>query len=145
MTLELIYVSKSTERLDTSQLEQLLQCCRQNNTSIGISGLLLYDGQGTFIQLLEGEPQHIDRLFNTICQDPRHTHIHTLSRKTITQRSFSDWRMGFHYFSDTPVSLPDGYSEWLTKPEPNSTDQLNSFALSLLNYFRDTSRTGNTI
>jgi hypothetical protein len=138
MVIELMYVSKSLERLDNQQLEQLLFTCRKNNTLQDITGLLLYDGFGTFIQCLEGEEDKVDALLHTIKQDSRHTHIHILSRQPLTQRNFPDWRMGFHYFSDAPVTLPDGYSNWLTEPAAGDSEQLDNFALSLLSYFRQT-------
>jgi len=49
----LVYVSSATELFSDTQLENLLLRSRQNNSTLGITGMLLYK-DGNFMQCLEG-------------------------------------------------------------------------------------------
>lgn len=93
--IELIYISRANAPLSEQALSNLLRTCRRNNSKLNISGLLLYDGGNTFIQLLEGEDLVVDDLYRKIASDNAHTDVHVLSQSTITTRHFSKWRMGF--------------------------------------------------
>ena len=64
--IELVYVSKAGKRLNQDELEGILSKARKNNTDTDITGLLLYDGYGTFIQVLEGPEPAVENLFEKI-------------------------------------------------------------------------------
>lgn len=140
--IELVYVSRSVQRLDQLQLVELLRQCRKNNQANKVTGLLLYDGFGTFIQALEGEESTVDKLFTVIKQDPRHDHVHMLGHKTIQQRAFSDWRMGFRTLTQALVQQTEGYSDFLSDHQPISAyQQQPGFAFHMLDYFKQRSST----
>jgi len=61
--IELCYVSSANDKYTAKELVPLLQQARSFNESQGISGLLLYDGIGTFIQALEGEETPVKALY----------------------------------------------------------------------------------
>ena len=90
----LIYSSASTRPMQDSDLVELLEHSRQNNAQSGITGMLLYEN-GSFFQVLEGEPDAVDQLFERIRQDPRHTKTVIIIREPIAKRAFGDWTMGF--------------------------------------------------
>ena len=140
MTVELIYVSKATARMQERELETLLSKSRDSNARLDITGLLLYDGFGTFIQVIEGQEIAINSLFQKIERDARHRHIHTLGRHHVTSRSFPDWRMGFRYINDSQKAHLDGYSDILNSSadskKASSLQGITSFAEKLINHFK---------
>ncbi|EIC21424.1 phosphate-starvation-inducible PsiE family protein [Thiorhodovibrio frisius] len=97
--IQLVYISAATAPMSKQDLKDLLQYCRQHNPQIGVTGMLFY-GNGTFLQVLEGEEQVIDELLDTIEQDPRHTGLQVIQRKAITEREYADWSMGFQQVSE---------------------------------------------
>ena len=97
--IQVSYLSRATSPLSAEQLLALLQQCRDNNTSSGITGMLFY-GNGTFLQVVEGDAAAVDRLVDTISRDPRHADIRILGRKTVEQREYADWTMGFERVTD---------------------------------------------
>ena len=67
----LIYASSAVKPFLQSELFELLEICRENNTRLGITGMLLYK-DGNFMQLLEGEETPVRRLYEKIGSDSRH-------------------------------------------------------------------------
>jgi hypothetical protein len=131
------YVSAATDRFTNQQLLSLLKQAHRHNGANNITGLLLYNNAGTFLQVLEGEPEVVDALYNSIMKDPRHKRINKISRKTITERTFPHWKMGFRNITNMDISNIDGYSNFLQ--DSNSSDFLTknaNFSLSLLNHFK---------
>ncbi|AGA92252.1 putative membrane protein [Thioflavicoccus mobilis 8321] len=92
--IQMLYISSATEPMSTEDLLGLLRECRENNAAKGITGMLIY-GNATFLQVLEGEEEVVDDLFENIRRDPRHSNVEILHRKTIERRQYSDWSMGF--------------------------------------------------
>lgn len=97
--IRLLYISSAVKPMNDNELLGLLQECRHSNSKEGITGMLLYCGE-SFIQVLEGEESDLDRLFKIIKKDPRHTNVTILEKKTITERKFANWSMGFKNISD---------------------------------------------
>ncbi|MDP5215537.1 BLUF domain-containing protein [Pseudoalteromonas tunicata] len=135
--IELIYVSKAQSRFSEAELKAMLVQFRKNNKSKGITGLMLYDGYGTFIQVLEGDKQKVQPLYQLISKDPRHTRVNLLGESQIEKRSFPDWKMGFKNLADFPITNLDGYSNFLAQTDRSDyLEQKPSFALELMDYFR---------
>lgn len=135
--IELVYISRAKQHFSEDQLVELLKQARTNNEKLGISGLLLYDNKGTFIQALEGDEEQVDRLFNKISGDERHSRINRISRKSIKVRAFPDWKMGFQLIDQDLMQTFPGYSSYMQQPG-NSLDSNSdsSLAVELLNYFK---------
>jgi len=91
---QIIYISTATVPFSDDDLTDLLAKARQNNQSIGVTGMLVFD-RGTFLQAIEGSPQVVQQLFHKIRQDTRHTDIMMLAQEAIQERDFRDWSMGF--------------------------------------------------
>ena len=91
---QLIYASKSAEGFSEEDLIDILKTSRTNNKPKQITGALVYN-KGYFLQMLEGEQDAVDTLFNTISQDKRHEKISRFFQGTVDQRTFPDWYMGF--------------------------------------------------
>ena len=152
---ELIYMSQAYHDFSDADLKSLLSVARENNKANNITGMLLYDRLGTFIQAIEGEKQDIDALFQKISSDPRHGEIEKLSYVEINERSFSEWQMAFDSFEDVSLALDSNahlIQEANTESSPQSYDEIVStlklvveklpsdtqhFAITLLNNFKN--------
>jgi hypothetical protein len=65
----------------------------------GVTGCLL-SGSNSFLQLLEGPRQTIDRLYVTISADSRHKNVVMLTDEDIDERLFASWSMKLAPFDD---------------------------------------------
>lgn len=94
--IHLIYCSTATHEMSEAELLELLQVAREQNPQLRLTGMLLYGG-GVFLQVLEGPAASVDMLYKKLERDPRHHSLFLLEREPISERSFPDWSMGFHY------------------------------------------------
>ena len=94
MIIQLSYLSHATCPMDDDELLALLNKARGKNFRRGVGGLLLYR-DGTFLQILEGRPDDVEGVFETIGKDPRHHSVRELLREEVAERVFLGWRMGF--------------------------------------------------
>ncbi len=90
----LVYTSRATEPLGTLALFDLLNNARLKNARLGITGHLLY-ADGLFTQCIEGPPEAIELLWQSLLKDPRHEAISVISRQPVTARRFKEWAMAF--------------------------------------------------
>jgi hypothetical protein len=106
---QLVYRSIATNPPKLSELEELLVTCRMNNDVNELTGLLLYFDTGiadraTFLQVLEGAQENVERVFNHIAADPRHSDIEVIARGEISARRFPEWTMGLEYVTYAQVA-----------------------------------------
>lgn len=134
--IQISYISSSADPMDTNELVDLLQQCRENNAGNGVTGMLLY-ANGTFLQVLEGEERVIDNLMTKIRRDRRHTNIHLLQRISIQHRQYSDWSMGFKRVSEKDLHKIDGLMDFSEKNfNAEYLAQHSDVVQSLMNHFR---------
>ena len=72
----------------------MVATARSRNKADNVTGALMYTDAG-FVQVLEGPRDVLERTFERIEADPRHTDVTILSFIPIHRRSFPDWPMGF--------------------------------------------------
>jgi EAL domain-containing protein (putative c-di-GMP-specific phosphodiesterase class I) len=89
MLTTLIYQSQLSAECSDHDLRILSQAACEKNTSMQVTGILLFNGT-EFFQILEGEEHVIDSFFRHICNDPRHTDVVELMRDYSAYRRFSD-------------------------------------------------------
>ncbi|MEO8202168.1 MAG: BLUF domain-containing protein [Gemmatimonadota bacterium] len=111
----LIYVSSSSGLFSKSELVALLAKCQENNTKLGITGMLLYK-DGNIMQVLEGEEKVVRTLHARISLDPRHRGLLTLLEGPLAARQFPDWSMGFRDLNGADVLSLPGYNEFMNTP-----------------------------
>jgi len=92
--IHLIYASAASYPLSDEELTTLLNKSRIYNASVGITGILLH-AEGSFFQVLEGEPAAVENLFERISRDERHSGLTIIIREPIAKRAFGEWTMGF--------------------------------------------------
>jgi hypothetical protein len=90
--ISLIYASRSAQDFHEHEIPDLLQQVRVANAKQGFTGMLLYIG-GSFLQVLEGQPEMVDAVFNKILKDTRHTQIRLIASESIPERAFEGWTM----------------------------------------------------
>ncbi|MDC0476682.1 BLUF domain-containing protein [Alphaproteobacteria bacterium] len=93
-----IYVSEKTDFSDAS-LANIIASSTKNNPETGVTGCLL-SGSNSFLQLIEGPRQTIDRLYVTINADSRHKNVLMLKDEDIDERLFASWSMKLAPFDD---------------------------------------------
>ncbi len=90
----LLYRSKATNTLGSLHLFNMLSEARIKNAAMGITGHLLYTEE-VFVQCLEGTPEALASLWDSLQRDERHHDLEVLARGPIQERRFSDWSMAF--------------------------------------------------
>ena len=136
---QIIYASAATRPIEEEELLTMLKLARENNTRLGITGMLLHC-DGSFIQALEGPKDEVLDLLRVIRQDPRHSRMTILFEGPINNRSFSQWSMGFNRPSREELALVEGYTPYLDFGDDAKTiNSYSSVALKLLGAFRELS------
>ncbi len=90
-----------------------------------------------FLQAIEGEDTEVEILFEKIKHDPRHHSILKVYKNPITERTFSDWTMGFNLIDDADPEGLDGYSDFLSRPNTEYFLKSPSRAKILLESFKE--------
>jgi Sensors of blue-light using FAD len=90
--ISLIYASRATECFHEHEIPDLLQQVRIANAKQEITGMLLYIS-GSFLQVLEGQPEMVDAVFSSILRDKKHTQVTLIARDSIPERAFEGWTM----------------------------------------------------
>jgi hypothetical protein len=138
MTSELIhcvYASAASRDFDTEELTVLLEAARENNTKLGLTGMLLY-AEGSFFQVLEGQANVVDALYAKIERDKRHGQMTRIIREPIHKRNFDAWTMGFFKVSREELAGISGVNDFFGKDRTTvSVD--SGRAKKLLEAFRD--------
>jgi hypothetical protein len=110
MLIRLIYISKAVDPQTDSLTDSILSQARAWNTQNEITGVLC-EGQGVYLQALEGESGKVTRLYARIFADPRHTDLELLHCESITERRYGEWSMARVRLSDvdpqTKIVWPD--------------------------------------
>ncbi|MFZ9429455.1 MAG: BLUF domain-containing protein, partial [Burkholderiaceae bacterium] len=74
MLVRLMYCSRAAKGVDAEEMALLLRQSRSHNTEAGITGMLCHS-DGLFIQVLEGGRSAVNRLYQRILADARHTEV----------------------------------------------------------------------
>jgi hypothetical protein len=138
LVFRLIYRSKSkipTAKLD-GELGNILRAARAKNSSLGITGALLFY-EDWFAQTLEGGEKDVRELYAHIEKDPRHSSVQLCEEGNSKPRAFSRWAMalvGEHGQPDIPLAATaNGTTEAQSR---NTTPEQEK----ILTIMRDTTR-----
>jgi hypothetical protein len=127
MLVRLMYASRAVPAIDHEELVTILRQSKANNPVSGVTGVLCFSG-GIFLQVLEGGRSAVNRLYNRIAADPRHTDVELLLYEEIGERRFASWSMGQVNMSRLNPSLLLKYSATATL-DPYSVSGSVSLAL----------------
>ena len=127
MLVRMMYASRAVPAIDQEELITILRQSKAHNPTIGVTGVLCFSG-GIFLQVLEGGRSAVNRLYNRIAADPRHTEVEVLLYEEISERRFASWSMGQANMSRLNPSLLLKYSATATL-DPYSVSGSVSLAL----------------
>ena len=113
---QIIYTSQASEQFNKRSLLDLLHTSRGYNTIDNISGVLMHR-DGYFLQIIEGEQDVIEDLFQRLNNDTRHKNIKMILDRSVERRLFSNWAMGCADFDEPELSMLPGIRTDLSNPE----------------------------
>jgi len=105
-----MYASRAMSTVDQEELLAILRKSKANNPDVGVTGVLCFS-EGIFLQVLEGGRSAVNKLYNRIATDPRHTAVELLCYEEIGERKFAGWSMGQVNMSRLNPGLLLKYSE----------------------------------
>ena len=124
MLFQLIYRSRAKSDITDKDLEEILETARGFNATQGITGCLLYH-KGLFLQLLEGEFNAVNELYENIRKDERHDEVITLHMQEAPDRIYNDWSMAFKALKENLALLEkNGASSFKDLPSQNNASPL---------------------
>jgi Sensors of blue-light using FAD len=127
MLVRLMYASRAVPAVDQEELLAILKKSKANNPKAGVTGVLCFS-EGVFMQALEGGRGAVNKLYNRIAADARHTEIVLLNYEEISERRFAGWSMGQVNMARLNPALLLKYSE-CAKLDPYAVSGKVSVAL----------------
>lgn len=113
--ISVIYASRSTDYFHEHEIPELLQQVRIANARQEFTGMLLYIS-GSFLQVLEGQPEMIDTVYSRILRDKRHTQLTLIARESILERAFEGWTMMHKTLDPVEAGELIGETEYFMSP-----------------------------
>ena len=92
MLVRLLYVSRAVGPQTTTVTASILATARAANRVSNIGGVLC-QGQGLYLQILEGERRDVNHLYARILADRRHRDVEILRFEEVGARRFANWSM----------------------------------------------------
>jgi len=92
MLIRMLYTSTASGPLTTALTGSILRSAQAYNAANNITGVLC-QGQGVFLQVLEGDRLAVNGLYARILADKRHQKVVLLSLEEITRRRYGAWAM----------------------------------------------------
>ena len=108
MLIRVIYVSTAVGPQTSTMTNAILQKAQAWNQANGITGVLC-QGQGVFLQAIEGERRTVTQLYSRIFADQRHTNVEMIHCESIAKRRYENWSMAHVSLSDID---PETKIEW---------------------------------
>ncbi|CAM3650613.1 BLUF domain-containing protein [Mucilaginibacter galii] len=130
----LVYISTAYRLLNQDELLDILAVSRKNNQRNNLTGMLLY-GEGTFIQVLEGDADVLTKTYETIIADQRHKNIIKMAEGDIDTPNFPHWSMGFKSASAKELQELGGFTDpkslgknWIAAETSSILGMMKTFA-----------------
>jgi len=102
--IQLVYYSISKIDLTSEDMSDILVSSRKYNSNNNITGCLLYHNK-VFLQLLEGDKEVVQNLYESIKKDTRHSNITLLIEEEVKEKMFPGWSMAFHEFNNNSSNI----------------------------------------
>ena len=132
----MVYISSAKLGVSEREIAGIVNAAKVKNEHAGITGILLYNN-GNFMQLIEGDVENVESLFDIIKQDRRHSEVTLLLKENITHRNFDEWRMAFKNIDSLKKMEPEILSPFLSEELDFSIYQHNPYrALTFLETFK---------
>lgn len=108
MLIRVIYISTASGPQTADTTQAILRKAQANNRANGVTGVLC-QGQGVYLQALEGERSTVTQLYARIYGDKRHTNVEMIHCESIAQRRYDNWSMAHVSLSDLD---PETQIDW---------------------------------
>ncbi len=105
----IMYKSAPSEGIDKSEFQELLQRSQERNQLYDITGYIFLS-KTKIVQLIEGNDDMVDRLYNRITTDNRHENVMTIRDKKIEKRTMIGWDMAIIDFWNAKKDKFDEFS-----------------------------------
>jgi len=110
MLIRVIYVSTAVVPQTSTLTDAILRKAQAWNKANDITGVLC-QGQGVYLQALEGERGIVTKLYARIYADQRHTNVEIIHCESIAKRRYEKWSMALVSLSDidpkTKIEWPE--------------------------------------
>lgn len=123
---QILYISKAVQPISDTELHDIASQARVKNKRNGITGALLFT-EDSFIQVIEGDYESIERLLVDIRADKRHRDITILMDRKVRSRDFKNWSMGMIRSSDVKTANDVKEIHSAGKECPDTGDENESF------------------
>ena len=104
MFFQLIYTCAFSKSLTHEDLDKVAQTYSKLNSENGITGLLLCK-DGSAQQVLEGEKEAVQQLYEDITATPHVSSPLVLIKRMTTKREFQKWSMGFKNANESETAF----------------------------------------
>lgn len=133
--IQCIYCSAASDKnFSPDELGEILATSRVNNAALDVTGILLFE-KGSFFQVLEGEADTVDELYQKLLGDSRHNNVTMIISEPIKERTFGDWSMGYPDMSMADIESLSGLNDFFAQGR-SFLDIENETAKTLLDAFR---------
>ncbi len=92
MLSQMLYISTAVGPITTAVTGTILRSAQLHNPANGITGVLC-QGQGVYLQVLEGERSQVEALYARILTDKRHQDVALRQHENIRARRYGRWAM----------------------------------------------------
>lgn len=104
----IVYQSTASQEFGSLALFRLLTEAQLRNARLQITGHLLFLN-GQFTQCLEGPPENVELIWQSLLRDTRHHNIELLVRHAAEERRFPAWSMAFSTYNSHYVQGMQGF------------------------------------
>lgn len=132
----LVYTSIANHHMSHQELIDLLSQSRENNRNADITGILLYL-EGCFFQVLEGDTNKIEALFEKISNDTRHHSVMKLTFEPLGERGFTNWTMCYQSVTREELASIAGLTDFLDEDCTGFHNMGTARAQKLIESFRE--------
>lgn len=100
---QIIYTSAALPSVTLHDFKDIARHASRNNRALDVTGILLFS-DGVVFQVLEGEKEIVQTLYDRIKHDQRHSSVMLLISRETETREFPNWSMGFAEIGSNHVS-----------------------------------------
>lgn len=116
---QIMYISSVTVSMTADECADIAKASATRNAAADVTGLLLFNSR-RFLQVLEGPRDAVQRTFDRISRDGRHSAIVKLRDAVIETREFGEWGMAYDDPASPSESLKDKVAALLTLAGPST-------------------------
>ena len=93
MLIRLLYISSAVGTQNAAETQAIVEGSQRWNQANEVTGVLC-EGEGVFLQCLEGERRQVTQLYTRIYADPRHSDVQMIHCESVASRRYRNWSMG---------------------------------------------------